>query len=211
MPARKPDAAPLSEEAIVAVAYDVVTTDGVAAVSMRRLARDLGVTTPALYWYVDGLDTVLRRVATRLVENVLAPAAQAYAAVNTLDEWMTINLRFTNELRAVYRRYPGLARVVLRSPGVDSQEMARFPQVESLRRLGVPLPAAEKSFRIGVAWTLAYLAAETDVAPGTSDTNRLTTPQRDDLFVEGLRWMVAGMREMVDEATDDDATPPTDT
>lgn len=53
----------LTPEAVTAAAAAVVNEDGLEALSMARLARDLGVRPPSLYNHVDGLDSLVREIA----------------------------------------------------------------------------------------------------------------------------------------------------
>lgn len=53
----------LSRRAIVARAVAIVDEDGVEALSLRSLARDLGVSAPALYDHILSKDDLLRLVA----------------------------------------------------------------------------------------------------------------------------------------------------
>lgn len=46
-------------EAILACACDLYLTDGLTGFSMRKLAKEVGVTAPALYRYYDGREAVL--------------------------------------------------------------------------------------------------------------------------------------------------------
>ena len=55
--------APLSVEAIVEAAVRTVDADGPDALSLRGLARELGVTAPALYDHIRSKDDLLRLVA----------------------------------------------------------------------------------------------------------------------------------------------------
>lgn len=53
----------LTPEAVTAAAAAVVDEEGVEALSMARLARDLGVRSPSLYNHVDSLDSLVREIA----------------------------------------------------------------------------------------------------------------------------------------------------
>ena len=66
-------AAPLSREAVVDHALAVADTDGLAAVSIRRIAQDLGVTPMALYWHVQNKDELLAAMGDRILESVDLP------------------------------------------------------------------------------------------------------------------------------------------
>ena len=62
----------LEREDIVAAALVLVERDGPAALTMRRLATELGVGTPTIYWHISNRDEliseVVRMQATRLAE-----------------------------------------------------------------------------------------------------------------------------------------------
>ncbi|MEJ7585439.1 MAG: helix-turn-helix domain-containing protein [Acidimicrobiales bacterium] len=55
--------APLSRAAIVQAAREMITEEGLDAVSLRRLAAHLQVTAPALYAHVEDKEDLLRAVA----------------------------------------------------------------------------------------------------------------------------------------------------
>jgi len=62
--------ADLSREAIVDRALAVADAEGLDAVTVRRLAQELGVTPMALYWHVKNKDEVLDAMGDRLFETV---------------------------------------------------------------------------------------------------------------------------------------------
>lgn len=57
----------LSRERIVDTAYSTLRKHGLAGVSMRRLAQDLGVAPGALYYYVPSKQELLAAVAQRIL------------------------------------------------------------------------------------------------------------------------------------------------
>ena len=81
---------PLSRELLVGRARAIVERDGAEAVTLRGLARDLGVTAPALYAYVDDKHDLLAAVATehfdRLVSRFEAIDETAYKAIKGKHE-----------------------------------------------------------------------------------------------------------------------------
>ena len=62
----------LERDGIVAAALDLVERDGPAALTMRRLATELDVGTPTIYWHIPSRDEliaeVIRLQSTRLAE-----------------------------------------------------------------------------------------------------------------------------------------------
>ncbi|KQB85263.1 NAD(P)H-binding protein [Corynebacterium oculi] len=63
----------LHREALISASLDIVDRYGLADLSMRRLARHLGVTPGALYWHVESKQHLLEMVA----RHMLAPALGA--------------------------------------------------------------------------------------------------------------------------------------
>jgi AcrR family transcriptional regulator len=66
--ARRADREPLSRDAVVETALRLVIAHGVDALTMRRLATELGTAVTAIYWHVGNRDALL----DLLVERVLA-------------------------------------------------------------------------------------------------------------------------------------------
>ncbi|MGL5816793.1 MAG: TetR/AcrR family transcriptional regulator [Phycicoccus sp.] len=195
MPARRPGAAPLSEAEIVAAARRVADREGMRSLSMRRVADELDVTAPALYWYVRGRDDLVAKLAEHLASEMSESTATRYAAVRSTEEWLAATAEVSRQFRDLYRRYPGTARAVLRAPRRSTAEVADIPQVRALRRLGLAERDAEALFRIGAAWTLAFLAAEGDLE---SVPSKLTDSHDESLFEPGLEWLLGGARVVLD-------------
>ena len=133
MPSQRPR---LTREAIVTEARAEVTRDGLANLSLRRLAAGLGVTAPALYLHFDGKQALLAAIAegefTRLLADLEAAAAtttggavdkikaQSHAYVN----YAVANPAFF-EIMFAFR--PG------RSPGLGRED---FPLATKVFRAG---------------------------------------------------------------------------
>lgn len=75
---------PLSAARVVAAAIAVADTEGLSAVTMRRLAADLGVEPMSLYHHVPGKDHLLDAVAEAVLVEVNAAVA---ARVRTGEDW----------------------------------------------------------------------------------------------------------------------------
>lgn len=63
---------PLSRQRVVAAAMDLAQREGLAALTMRRLADELGVTPMATYRHVTGKDDLLQAMTERIWEELLA-------------------------------------------------------------------------------------------------------------------------------------------
>lgn len=71
----RPASAPaIATEALVDVAVRILGDYGLADLSMRRVAKELGVQPSALYWHVTDKQSLLALVADRLLRSAPAPA-----------------------------------------------------------------------------------------------------------------------------------------
>src|SRR5437868_5722680 len=66
---------PISREAIVAAAITLLDREGLAALSMRRLAEELGAGAASLYWHVGSKDGLLDLVLDQLIGEGQVPDA----------------------------------------------------------------------------------------------------------------------------------------
>jgi TetR/AcrR family tetracycline transcriptional repressor len=67
----------LTQDDVVDAAVRLLGEAGLEGLTLRRLARDLGVSAPTLYWHVTDKRTLLDHVATRLVADQWAHTAPA--------------------------------------------------------------------------------------------------------------------------------------
>lgn len=71
--AKRGPAPQLDRPRIVARALEIIDADGVAALSLRRLADDLGVTPMSLYWHVADKAALLELVGHAVLAEVVLP------------------------------------------------------------------------------------------------------------------------------------------
>jgi len=94
----------LRPETVVDAATAIVDSDGVAALTLSRVASELGVKPPSLYNHVDGLESLKRNVALRAIEFLgdrLGRAAMGRSGREALRAIAT-------EFRTYARKHPGL-------------------------------------------------------------------------------------------------------
>ncbi len=68
---------PLSRERVLAAAVGLADAEGIKALTMRRLAGDLGVEAMSLYFYFAGKDALLDGVLSTVVDEIVEAADQA--------------------------------------------------------------------------------------------------------------------------------------
>jgi AcrR family transcriptional regulator len=121
----------LSLERIVAAAVRVAATDGLQAVSMGRVASDLGVSTMSLYRYVAAKDELLALMADLPLEAPPARRGPEESWRDGLSRWAWAEL-------AVYRHNPWVLRVPISGPPVTPNAMAWLERgLDCLRDTGL--------------------------------------------------------------------------
>ena len=154
----------LSRDAILDRALTVADAEGIDAVSVRRLARDLGVTPMALYWHVDDKNALLHALGDRLLGGLDL----------TVDErvpWPEQLRAFVVSFTAVLRAHPSAAMLIGSLPTVASANALGATEValDILRRAGFsPEEAAHITTQI-VRTTTSMVIAELDVIPATGE------------------------------------------
>lgn len=129
---------PLSRGRIVDVTRDMIEASGLEAISLRQVARELGVTAPALYGYVDDKQDLLRSVAEVEFEHLI----QRFAAVRVEDP--------IERIRELCRAYVAHA---LASPALFRTMFLFPPDLANSATTGHELPAATKAFDTALAAT----------------------------------------------------------
>lgn len=88
-PEARTDATPLSRNAVIDHALALADVDGPAAVSIRRIAQDFGVTPMALYWHVKNKDELLAAMGDRILEGVDLPEPETGVGLEELHGLLT--------------------------------------------------------------------------------------------------------------------------
>ena len=96
----------LTEDQIVDAALAVIRTEGLEALSMRRLSRELGRSAMAAYWYVEDKQQLLNLVAKKMLAEVPLPDPDS----GTWDERLR---KVVAAIDAKLREHPGIAEILL--------------------------------------------------------------------------------------------------
>ncbi|MDQ0962912.1 AcrR family transcriptional regulator [Streptomyces sp. B4I13] len=102
----------LSTDRIVETARALVDTEGLAAVSTRRLAAELGVSGPSLYNHFRTKDEILEAVADSVSAQVDLSMFE-----DAGREWHTALHDWAVSYRAALRDHPNIVPVLARGPG----------------------------------------------------------------------------------------------
>jgi TetR/AcrR family transcriptional regulator, tetracycline repressor protein len=125
----------LSREAIVEAALRVVDTEGLDAVSMRRIAQEFGTGAASLYAYVANKDELL----DLLVDAVMAEIADGWPPHDPGGDWREELMESTRIGMAVLRRHRDVAKAFMgRIPFGPNGLRGVEAQLAILRDGGVP-------------------------------------------------------------------------
>jgi len=148
----------LDADAVVTAAAALADGEGLDAVTLARLAGELGVRSPSLYAHVDGLGDLRRRLAARGARD-LAARLQAAAAGRARGDALAA-------VAGVYREYarehPGTYAALQRAPDVAGPEAGTLVDtvLAVLRGYGLEGDAAVHAARIVRAALHGFVALE---------------------------------------------------
>ena len=97
-----------SRREITAAAIAIADRDGLAAVSMRRLAAELGTGAASLYRYVQTRDDLLDLMADAV--------AAEYQLPDPTGDWLADLVALGEQLRAILRRHSWLVALIIERP-----------------------------------------------------------------------------------------------
>jgi AcrR family transcriptional regulator len=145
---------PLSRDLIVRTAVALIERDGINAVSMRRLAAELGTGAMSLYNHVPNKAALLDAVA----EHVLV---EVHLTADPSDDWRAAARSLARSFREVAHRYPRSVMVVISRPpnstvGLRAVELA----LATVRAAGFDGSAAVRAMRAVVNYVLGCLLHE---------------------------------------------------
>lgn len=154
----------LSRAAILDRALAVADAEGLDAVGIRRLARELGVTPMALYWHFDGKQALLHALGDRLLDGL-------DLGVDERAPWPRQLRAFVASLTAVLRAHPSAAALIGSLPTVASENALRATEVALgiLRRAGFSPEEAAHVTRQIVRTTTSMVIAELDETPAPGE------------------------------------------
>jgi AcrR family transcriptional regulator len=121
----------LSLKQIIEAGVKVALSDGLAAVSMNRVAAELGASPMSLYRYVASKDELL----TLMVDAAFGPPP---AIAETDEGWRTRLSRWAWAARAAYYRHPWTLRVPISGPPTTPNQVAWMEEgLAALRDTGL--------------------------------------------------------------------------
>lgn len=200
----------IDRELVVRTALRLLDEDGLERLSLRRLATELNVKAPALYWHFESKRALLDHMA----DAVLAPAVPE---IDVEADWPVWLAHTAEVLRTHLLAHPDGAQLALGANLGRAPALLRFVErtVEVLHAAGFDLPDASRvagSF----LWFVVGRTVEEQTLPDRAAIQRMADRQpssilgramaergapddQDVSFRLGVRIMIAGMESVLDK------------
>jgi AcrR family transcriptional regulator len=133
----------LDKAAVVQAAADLISTEGIEALTLGRLAERLGIRTPSLYNHVDGMPGLYRELSLMNVRLMGARLGDAAIGRSGAEAVMAVAQAY----RAYIKEFPGLYMASLRAARTRVPVDVEFQAAED-QVLEITL-AVMRSFELG--------------------------------------------------------------
>lgn len=159
---------------MVTAALKVVETEGGDALTMRRVADEIGVSASSLYGYVANKEELVQLVLEQIMAEIPAPRPDA--------GWQDMLRDWARDTLAVFRRHPGVAGLTLgRVPFGPAMLTVAEAMLATLRSAGLPDQVAAFAGDLGSLYVAAF-AHEQDVTP---------VAESDDFAAQAEAWLTS--------------------
>lgn len=185
----------LTRQAILQAALALADRDGLKALSMRRIAQELGVEAMSLYQHVGGKDALLDGLVEQLVTRVAPPPGAG--------SWQEGLRGYAHALLDVLLAHPHVVPLVLTRPALTSRNLRVMEEgLRALRAAGFPLDRALDMLYAVAGFVVGHAALMTADTPGGSVPPEVD-PQETPLLAEATRaGGLSGAGERFDFALD---------
>jgi AcrR family transcriptional regulator len=147
---------PLSRQRVLQAAVTLADRDGVGALSMRRLAQELGVEAMSLYHHVAGKDAILDGIVDVVFGEIELPPGEV--------GWRAAMRRRAISAREVLRRHPWATAVMESRPTPGPANLRHHDAVLGiLRNAGFPLELAAHAYSVLDAYIYGFALQESSL------------------------------------------------
>ena len=148
----------LTRDAAVGAALDIVTRDGVEALSMRRLGRELGVDPMAVYHYIPSKQALFDELVAAVWNELELPGPGA---------WEEQLRHLGHAVRSLLTRYANALPIIATRSGMGSGSLAALDRgVAILTSAGMDAREALQVLSVASSWLVGHALAEVGRPPG---------------------------------------------
>lgn len=153
-----------SRDEITAAAVAIADREGLDAVSMRRVAADLGTGAASLYRYLQTRDDLL--------DLMIDATGAEYACTAPTGDWLTDLLDIGEQARAIMRRHPWLPPALITRPVLGPNGLVLLEHVlEALACHPASTPVKLEAFALLNAATALFVQNELAGGPARQERN----------------------------------------
>jgi AcrR family transcriptional regulator len=164
---------PISRDAIVTAAIQLLDREGLAALSMRKLADELGAGAASLYWHVGSKDGLLDLVMDQVIAEGKVPDPDP-------EHWQDQLKQIARDQRAATHRHPWIVRVSIGRIPMGPNALRYSERILAILRAGgLPPHLAVQGYLLLIATVNGFTIDETGVDDGAAadaDTPRPIDP-----------------------------------
>lgn len=204
---------PLTRDRIVVAALGIMDTEGLGAVTMRRVAREVGVEAMSLYNHVHDKDDLLNGVVEQVMREFPFPTERSG------EDWLETGRELARGWRNLLRAHPSAIQLFAERKTPMSSEDSLRPMdaaLNALRNAGLSDRDAVQAFHTIGGYIFGYVMMETgrlfgdpaqehaspDVSPDLLPSVAACAPffadcDFDEQFEFGLDLMIEGLRAKV--------------
>jgi TetR/AcrR family transcriptional regulator, tetracycline repressor protein len=170
----------LTPQTVVEGALALADAEGLEAVTIRRLAKELGVTPMALYWHFRSKDELLEGMAARIFEEI-------DLSVDTSATWQAQLRALLGSMVSVLRAHPATA-ILLSTRTASSEGALRATEValDILGRGGFSPTEATQIARHALSTVSNLISGEPGVVAREESGKLIDVRRRARLFLESL-------------------------
>jgi AcrR family transcriptional regulator len=151
---------PISRDAIVAAAVHLLDREGLAALSMRRLAEGLGTGAASLYWHVGSKDGLLDLVLDQIIGENRVPEPDP-------PRWQEQLKDVARDQRRISLRHPYVVRISIGRIPMGPNALQFSERVLAILRAGgLPPRLAVQGYLLLLATVNGFTVDETGIADG---------------------------------------------
>jgi TetR/AcrR family transcriptional regulator, tetracycline repressor protein len=166
----------LSKPAIVQAALDVLNDEGMDGVTVRAVARRLGVQAPALYWHVKDKQELVDEMGTEIWRRI----SDELLALGVALSWRDQLSAFATILRRVLLSHRDGAKVFSGTYLTDAGVLQRQESVfDRMIENGFTVASAVRAFSLIYSFTIGFCIEEQSVSTATAaGDNRYSLEKR---------------------------------
>lgn len=143
----------LTAEAIFRAALALVDAEGIDALTMRRLAADMGVAPMSLYGHVPTKEHLLLGLVNLVTGEIGLPEPG-------LPPWEAFRT-VVREFRRVALRHPNVVPLSVRQPPTGSHGLLTLEaSLDALRRAGLPPALTARAYRMSSSFAIGFVSLE---------------------------------------------------